>query len=243
MSATIETGLVRYAHADVEIRGVRIARGDAVLVSVDSANRDASAFPEPDEFDPTRKPNIHVAFGYGAHVCIGANLARTELRTVFPLLFRRFPGLRLAVGVDDIRCCPPGWPGVWTRSRWCGERRTVDDQPGRSSVASGRSAGTVSTGLPDGSSSRICRPPTPVTISLRNRTPARRSASTVASRSLTSRENRFQPPGSGTLPSGMALAAARATAGCAEHQPEITAGQHREGRCGCITSWKPRCWQ
>jgi len=43
-----------------------------------------------------------VAFGYGAHVCLGANLARTELRTVFPLLFGRFPSLRLAADLDDI---------------------------------------------------------------------------------------------------------------------------------------------
>lgn len=103
MTAMFGVGILRYAHADVEIAGVPIARGDAVLVAVDSANRDPSAFDEPDVFDPNRKPNIHVAFGYGAHVCIGANLARTELRTVFPLLFRRFPGLRLAVDVGDIR--------------------------------------------------------------------------------------------------------------------------------------------
>ncbi len=102
MSATSGTGLLRYAHDDVEIAGVRIARGDAVLVSVDSANRDATAFPDPGRFDPSRKPNVHVAFGHGAHVCVGANLARIELRTVFPLLFGRFPGLRLAVDVDDI---------------------------------------------------------------------------------------------------------------------------------------------
>ena len=95
-------GLVRYAHEDVEIGGTRIARGDAVLVSVDAANRDTSTFSDPDEFDPDRSPNIHVAFGYGAHVCIGANLARIELRTVFPTLFRRFPAMRLAVDVDDI---------------------------------------------------------------------------------------------------------------------------------------------
>ena len=103
MTAMFGVGIIRYAHADVEIDGVAITRGDAVLLSIDSANRDPSAFDEPDVFDPNRNPNIHVAFGYGAHVCIGANLARTELRTVFPLLFRRFPGLRLAVDVDDIR--------------------------------------------------------------------------------------------------------------------------------------------
>ncbi|WP_370947988.1 cytochrome P450 [Amycolatopsis sp. cg5] len=103
LSATSATGgLLRYAREDVEIAGVRIARGEAVLVSSDAANRDASVFADPDEFDPTRAPNVHIAFGHGAHVCIGANLARTELRTVFPALFRRFPRMRLAVGIDEI---------------------------------------------------------------------------------------------------------------------------------------------
>ncbi|MEA5365485.1 cytochrome P450 [Amycolatopsis sp., V23-08] len=102
MTATSGTGLLRYAHEDVEIAGTRIMRGDAVLVSSDAANRDAAAFADPDEFDPGRTPNVHLAFGTGAHVCIGANLARTELRTVFPALFRRFPDMRLAVGLDDI---------------------------------------------------------------------------------------------------------------------------------------------
>ncbi|WP_372671023.1 cytochrome P450 [Amycolatopsis kentuckyensis] len=102
LTATSGTGLLRYAHEDVEIAGTRIRRGDAVLISSDAANRDASVFADPDEFDPDRTPNVHLAFGTGAHVCIGANLARTELRTVFPKLFRRFPGLRLAAGIDDI---------------------------------------------------------------------------------------------------------------------------------------------
>ncbi|RJQ68138.1 cytochrome P450 [Pseudonocardiaceae bacterium YIM PH 21723] len=91
------SGLLRYAHEDVEVGGVTVRRGEAVLVSIDGANRDESVFAEPDEFIPDRKPNAHVAFGHGMHVCVGANLARTELRLVFPALFRRFPGLRLAV--------------------------------------------------------------------------------------------------------------------------------------------------
>ena len=103
LSATSSAGgLLRYAHADVEVGGVQIARGDLVLVSVDAANQDESVFAEPDGFDPDRSPNIPVAFGHGAHVCIGANLARIELRTVFPALFRRFPTMRLAVDIDDI---------------------------------------------------------------------------------------------------------------------------------------------
>ncbi|UOX89334.1 cytochrome P450 [Amycolatopsis sp. FBCC-B4732] len=102
LTATSGTGLLRYAHEDVEVAGIRITRGDAVLISSDAANRDEAVFADPDEFDPDRTPNVHLAFGTGAHVCIGANLARTELRTVFPKLFRRFPGLRLAVGIDEI---------------------------------------------------------------------------------------------------------------------------------------------
>jgi pentalenolactone synthase len=102
LTATSGTGLLRYAHEDVEVAGTRIMRGDAVLISSDAANRDASVFEDPDEFDPARTPNVHLAFGTGAHVCIGANLARTELRTVFPKLFSRFPGLRLAAAIDEI---------------------------------------------------------------------------------------------------------------------------------------------
>ncbi len=102
LTATSGTGLLRYAHEDVEIAGTRILRGDAVLISRDAANRDETVFADPDGFDPDRTPNVHLAFGTGAHVCIGANLARTELRTVFPKLFRRFPGLRLTVGIDEI---------------------------------------------------------------------------------------------------------------------------------------------
>ncbi|MFC4012559.1 cytochrome P450 [Nonomuraea purpurea] len=103
MTATSGTGLLRYAHQDVEISGISIARGDLVLVNNDAANRDASVFPGPDEFSPDRRPNVHLAFGHGMHACIGANLARTELRIVFPALFRRFPHLRLAAGLDDIK--------------------------------------------------------------------------------------------------------------------------------------------
>ncbi|WP_432825001.1 cytochrome P450 [Dactylosporangium sp. CA-092794] len=102
ISAPGGLGLLRYAHDDVEVGGVTIARGEAVIISANSANRDETVFAEPDAFDPHRRPNPHLAFGYGGHVCIGASLARTELRTVFPALLRRFPGLRLAVGVDDI---------------------------------------------------------------------------------------------------------------------------------------------
>jgi pentalenolactone synthase len=105
LSAPGGLGLLRYAHDDVELGGQRIERGDLVLVSSIAANRDSSAFAEPEEFDPSRSPNTHLSFGHGAHFCIGASLARTELKVVFSSLFARFPGLRLAVPVEklDIR--------------------------------------------------------------------------------------------------------------------------------------------
>ncbi|NKQ51608.1 cytochrome P450 [Amycolatopsis sp. K13G38] len=102
MSAPGGLGLLRYASEDIEVGDVRIERGEAVVISAGAANRDGSVFPDPDAFDLERKPNIHLAFGHGGHFCVGASLARTELRTVFPALFRRFPRLRLAAGIDDI---------------------------------------------------------------------------------------------------------------------------------------------
>jgi pentalenolactone synthase len=102
MSAPSGLGPLRYAHEDAEIGGITIARGDLVLISNDAANRDGTVFADPEEFRPDRKPNLHLTFGHGIHPCVGANLARTELRVVFPALFRRFPTLRLAADLDDI---------------------------------------------------------------------------------------------------------------------------------------------
>jgi cytochrome P450 len=102
LSAPGGLGILRYAHDDVDLGGVPIARGDALVLSIGAANRDESVFPDAGRFDPDRKPNGHVAFAYGGWFCIGASLARTELRVVFGSLFRRFPGMRLAVGVDEL---------------------------------------------------------------------------------------------------------------------------------------------
>ncbi|MFI9381542.1 cytochrome P450 [Kutzneria sp. NPDC052558] len=105
-TATGDIGLLRYAREDVEIDGVTIKRGDCVLLSNNAANRDPSVFTDPDDFDPTRSPNIHLAFGHGAHFCIGASLARTELRVALSTLFRRIPGLRLAVDPSELEVRP-----------------------------------------------------------------------------------------------------------------------------------------
>ena len=83
---------------DTEIRGQAIAAGDRVLMLYQSANRDERAFADPDRFDVTRDPNPHVAFGIGTHFCLGANLARAELRIMVQELVRRFPDMRVAPG-------------------------------------------------------------------------------------------------------------------------------------------------
>jgi cytochrome P450 len=102
MTSPGDSGLTRYANEDIEIGGVTIARGDAVLLSTSMANRDERVFPDPDRFDVTRDPNPHLGFGHGRRFCIGASLARAELTAVVGQLFQRFPALRLAAGLDDL---------------------------------------------------------------------------------------------------------------------------------------------
>jgi cytochrome P450 len=80
----------RTATADTELAGVPIAQGDAVVLFYESANRDEAAFDEPERFDVGRDPNPHVGFGGGgAHFCLGANLARAQLRALFGRLAQR----------------------------------------------------------------------------------------------------------------------------------------------------------
>ena len=86
----------RWAREDAEILGHRFAAGDRVGCLLASAGRDPAAHERPDEFDPTRPPRPHAALGAGIHFCVGAPLARLELRIALPLLFARCPGLALA---------------------------------------------------------------------------------------------------------------------------------------------------
>ncbi|MFB7124941.1 cytochrome P450 [Kitasatospora sp. NPDC056273] len=88
----------RTATRDVELGGRAIRRGDKVVVYHASANRDGAVFPDPDRFDATRSPNDHVSFGYGPHFCLGAQLARLQLRSALRCLVERLPGLRLVPG-------------------------------------------------------------------------------------------------------------------------------------------------
>jgi pentalenolactone synthase len=103
VAATNLGALPRYALADVEIGGVTIRAGEMVLVGLDAANRDDRVFADPDRFDITRERNPHVSFGHGFRFCLGAPLARVELQSALGTLFRRFPTLRLAVPLDEIR--------------------------------------------------------------------------------------------------------------------------------------------
>jgi pentalenolactone synthase len=93
----------RYARTDLEVDGVIINAGDLVLLSVGAANHDPSVFPDPDRVDITRRAAGHVTFGHGARYCIGAALARIELGAVFSQLTSRFPTMRLAADVEELR--------------------------------------------------------------------------------------------------------------------------------------------
>jgi pentalenolactone synthase len=102
VAAPAGAGVPRYANADVEIAGVTIRRGDAVLLTPAAANHDPAAFPDPDGFRIDRPPRPHLAFGHGPHFCIGAGLARLELQEVFTALPARFPGLRPTVPPAEL---------------------------------------------------------------------------------------------------------------------------------------------
>lgn len=95
-------GFARMATEDVQLGGQLVRKGDAVFAELNSANRDAGVFDHPDEIDFHRPNNQHVGFGHGVHHCLGAPLARLELRMALGTLVRRLPGLRLAVPADEV---------------------------------------------------------------------------------------------------------------------------------------------
>ncbi|MCT2545066.1 MULTISPECIES: cytochrome P450 [Streptomyces] len=95
-------GFTRIAIEDVELGGQTIRAGDAVVAELGIANRDPEVFDHPEEIDFHRGNVPHVTFGHGVHHCLGAQLARMELRVVLESLLRRLPGLHLAVPVEQI---------------------------------------------------------------------------------------------------------------------------------------------
>jgi cytochrome P450 len=102
-TAPVETSTVRFACEDVELAGVKIAKGDFVLAAIASANRDENHFANPDTLDISREPNKHLAFGLGIHFCLGASLARLEGQTAIRILLARTRDLKLAVDPGKLR--------------------------------------------------------------------------------------------------------------------------------------------
>jgi cytochrome P450 len=99
----VQVAFPRFAREDVDIAGVHMSRGDMVVCSLSGANRDPRFTRDGERFTPGRTgTGGHLAFGYGMHRCIGAELARMELRIAFPALIRRFPGIRLAVRPEHL---------------------------------------------------------------------------------------------------------------------------------------------
>ncbi|MFM8409284.1 MAG: cytochrome P450, partial [Alphaproteobacteria bacterium] len=88
---------------DTELRGQKLREGDKVVIWYPSANRDEDVFPNPMHFDVGRTPNNHVAFGIGEHFCLGANLARLEIRAIFDEVIRRMPDMEFAGPVRRLR--------------------------------------------------------------------------------------------------------------------------------------------
>ncbi|MEU5401319.1 cytochrome P450 [Streptomyces sp. NPDC005963] len=110
----IADGVARFATRDTELGGHRIRAGDGVIVVISTANRDESAFPGADSFDVARGARHHISFGHGVHQCIGQNLARAEMEIALSTLFRRLPGLRLAVPAEELPLKEPGGvQGIW----------------------------------------------------------------------------------------------------------------------------------
>ncbi|MFD5654881.1 cytochrome P450 [Streptomyces sp. NPDC127039] len=110
----IADGVARFATKDTELAGHRIRAGDGVVVVISTANRDELAFAGSDTFDVTRGARHHISFGHGVHQCIGQNLARAEMEIALSTLFRRLPGLRLAVPSQRLPVKEPGGvQGVW----------------------------------------------------------------------------------------------------------------------------------
>lgn len=94
--------MCRVATRDVQIGGETIRAGQQVVLMYPSANRDPAHFTDPERFDITRHPNPHLAFGFGTHFCLGASLARLEIRVFFEELRERVTGMRLVPGTAPV---------------------------------------------------------------------------------------------------------------------------------------------
>jgi cytochrome P450 len=98
----VHSGRRRVALQDIDIDGQTIHAGDGIVLAGDAANRDEDAFSDADRLDIHRDARGHLAFGFGIHACLGQPLARVELQIVYATLYRRIPGMRLAVPLEQI---------------------------------------------------------------------------------------------------------------------------------------------
>ncbi len=116
----------RTVQRDLEFGGHQMKAEDQVIVVYPSANRDAAVFTDPDRLDVRRDPNPHLAFGFGPHFCLGASLARLELKVMFTEILRRLPDLRLADGAvlpwrnSNFITGPEAMPVVFTPTERAG---------------------------------------------------------------------------------------------------------------------------
>jgi cytochrome P450 len=101
--SAVQQSVNRYALADIAVAGVRIAKGDRVVVSIAGANRDPQRFDRPEEFVPDATMPSHLAFGHGLHACIGAALARLEGEVALAELFGRIPEPQLEIEAKEVR--------------------------------------------------------------------------------------------------------------------------------------------
>jgi cytochrome P450 len=99
----VHSAIPRITTTDVEVAGVPIPAGRLVFVSLPAGNRDPDFIDLPEALDVRRGAPGHLAFGHGVHHCLGAPLARMEMRIAFPALLRRFPALALAEDFDDVQ--------------------------------------------------------------------------------------------------------------------------------------------
>jgi cytochrome P450 len=99
----VHSAIPRITTTDVEIAGVPIPAGQLVFVSLPSGNRDHGFIDSPEMLDIRRGAPGHLAFGHGVHHCLGAPLARMEMRIAFPALLRRCPNLALAEDFSDVQ--------------------------------------------------------------------------------------------------------------------------------------------
>ncbi|MFC4588686.1 cytochrome P450 family protein [Sphaerisporangium corydalis] len=115
----VQATRLRYAARDVEVGGMPVAKGEAVMAVLVGANHDPREFDHPERLDITREPDgrreNHVGFGHGLHYCLGAALARQEGEVAFEALLRRFPDLALAVRPEELE--RQMMPGSWRLAR------------------------------------------------------------------------------------------------------------------------------